>query len=87
MKEPSLITHYKDKIDISCTWGDGPDVCVNIYRNPESPSLNDYDNEFVPLDFTGDEAIKMGHMLIEAGRQAKKMDDLYRQDCEEHKND
>ena len=61
-----------DKIDISCTWGDGPDVCVNIYR--DSVKCDGWRDGFFPLDFTRGEAIKIGQKLIEAGKQAKKMD-------------
>lgn len=61
-----------DKIDISCTWGEGPDVCVNIHRSPEKCS--NWPVGFFPIDLTGDEAIEIGRKLIEAGTQAKEMD-------------
>ncbi len=62
-----------DKIDISCTWGDGPDVCVNIRR--DSIKCKGYSKGFFPLDLTGDEAIDIGQKLIIAGKQAKEIDD------------
>lgn len=75
-----------DTIDISCTWGDGPDVCVNIRRDPEKQKI--WPKGFFPIDFTGDEAIVMGRKLIEAGEQAKKMDRFYRDYMEnEEKNE
>jgi len=61
-----------DTIDISCTWGDGPDVCVNIKRDIEK--LRNWSKGFFPIDFTGDEAILIGQRLIECGKQAKEMD-------------
>lgn len=87
MKEPSLVTHSKDEINVSCTWGDGPDVCVNIKYDPKQTRQNFNLNGFFPLDFTGDEAIRMGYLLIQAGQQAKRMDDSYRQYCEDHKDE
>lgn len=61
-----------DQIDVSCTWGDGPDVCVNIHR--DSVKCNGYLKGIFPLDFTGDEAIEIGKKLIVAGKQAKEID-------------
>lgn len=73
------------KVEIGCTWGDGPDVCVNINYKPEE--LKRWTKGFFPLDFTGDEAILIGSLLIKCGTQAKEMDDSYRRYCEDHKND
>jgi len=61
-----------DKIDISCTWGDGPDVCVNIYYDYRRHKH--LTKGFFPLDFTGEEAIVIGRKLIQAGQQAKRLD-------------
>lgn len=59
------------KIDISCTWGEGPDVCVNIYDN--HVFRKGYTKGFYPLDFTAEEAIQIGKSLIDAGEQAQRM--------------
>lgn len=64
-----------DKVHLSCTWGDGPDVCVNIYRNPFE--INNWPKGFIPIDLTGDEAIAIGCTLIQIGEQAKKIDCSY----------
>lgn len=64
-----------DKIDISCTWGDGPDVCVNVHFDPKKRAC--WRDGFFPMDFTGDEAIEAGERLIEAGKQAKEHDRFY----------
>ena len=61
------------KVEIGCTWGDGPDVCVNINYPPEK--LKRWTKGFFPIDFTGDEAILIGNLLIKCGKQAKAMDD------------
>lgn len=61
-----------DIVDISCTWGDGPDVCVNIHHDPKK--RKNYSEGFFPMDFTGDEAILIGRRLIKCGKQAKEMD-------------
>lgn len=64
-----------DKINLSCTWGDGPDVCVNIYHDPEKRAH--WAKGFFPMDLTGDEAIEIGHKLIQAGEHAKELDRCY----------
>jgi len=64
-----------EEIDVSCTWGDGPDVCVNIYYDHKK--LDRWTKGFFPMDFTGDEAIEIGHKLIQAGEQAKELDRCY----------
>lgn len=64
------------KITPFCAWGDGPDVGINIERTKEEvaayPSLT-----FIALDFTADEAIKLGRELIELGKTAKELDREY----------
>jgi hypothetical protein len=65
-----------DEIGLSCTWGDGPDVCVNIQFDPKKRA--NYKGEgFFPIDFTGDEAIEIGLALMQAGQQAKALDKAY----------
>jgi len=61
-----------DKIDISCTWADGPDVCINIHHDPKL--RKNWPEGFFPIDFTGDEAIAIGNTLIQYGKQAKQLD-------------
>ena len=61
-----------DIVKISCTWGDGPDVCVNIHH--DSKKRKNWPEGFFPMDLTGDEAVLIGHRLIECGKQAKEMD-------------
>ncbi len=68
-----IVLHCKMKISVSCTWGDGPDVCVNI--NYPLEGLKNWSKGFFPLDFTGDEAIKIGEALIKAGKEAKSWDE------------
>lgn len=65
-----------DKIDISCTWGDGPDVCVNIKHDPKKRIC--WPDGFFPIDLTADEANDIGKRLIEASKQAKEIDRSYR---------
>ncbi len=73
-----------DRINLSCTWGDGPDVCVNIYR--DSVKVKGWKDGIFPLDFTGDEAIEMGQKLIQAGERAKEMDLIYADYMEKEEN-
>lgn len=63
-----------DKFCSSCTWGDGPDVCVNIHFDHKRLAKNYMGEGFLPLDFTSDEAIEIGRALIQAGEQAKELE-------------
>ncbi|KKN98988.1 hypothetical protein LCGC14_0142330 [marine sediment metagenome] len=62
-----------DEVSISCTWGEGPDVCVNVELDLEKMG-NYWPKGFFPMDFTGDEAIMIGRKLIECGNRAKELD-------------
>ena len=63
-----------NEISLSCTWGDGPDVAVNIHFDHEKLAKNFRGSGFLPLDLTGDEAIEIGHALIQAGVQANELE-------------
>ncbi len=62
-----------NEISLSCTWGDGPDVAVNIHFDHEKLAKNFRGSGFLPLDLTSDEAVEIGRALIQAGEQAKEL--------------
>jgi len=82
-----LKTRTGDDISISCTWGDGPDVCVNIKYDPKLTRTHFNLNGFFPLDLTGDEAISVGNQLIISGNHAKSLDKSYQEYLERQAND
>lgn len=63
-----------DKVSVSCTWGEGPDVWVNIYR--DSVKVKGWKDGIFPMNFTSEEAIQMGQMLIQAGKRAKELEQI-----------
>ena len=67
-----------DEISLSCTWGDGPDVAVNIKFDQDRLARSYRGEGFLALDLTGEEAIEIGHALIQAGVQANELE-LYAQ--------
>ncbi len=63
-----------DEISLSCTWGDGPDVAVNIHFDHDRLARSYRGEGFLPLDLTSDEAIEIGRAMIQAGEQAKELE-------------
>lgn len=61
----------EQKVSMSCTWGEGSDVSINIQRTQRH--FNKYtDPLFVPLDLTAQEAIEFGKHLMKCGIDAMK---------------
>ncbi len=57
-----------EQVNISCTWGDGPDVLFDLHRSEKH--METWKGNLVPLDLTAEEAIHMGKHLISCGKQA-----------------
>lgn len=74
---------HKDReiISTQCTWGDGPDVTLHIKRSQKH--INDWGKDFVPLDLTANQAIRLGEHLIMNGRRALELEAM----CESHNNE
>ncbi len=68
-----------DEISLSCTWGDGPDVAVNIHFDHERLARNYRGQGFLPLNLTSDEATEIGLALLQAGAQAKELELIAKQ--------
>lgn len=73
-----------ERIDIECTWGDGPDVLMNIHRSKEHVQY--WKAGFVPLDLTADQAIRMGHNLIDRGLRALELEQIAQEYMEKEDN-
>ena len=73
-------------IDVTCAWGDGPDVIVDfknhrfiLYENiqEDNPPRGGLHNGYVrygSFDLTADEAMKLSYQLKAAAQNAKKLD-------------
>jgi len=62
-----------------CTWGDGPDVAINI-KVPEKYATiiqNQLKTRDIFLDLTAEEAQKLGHALVSAGDKAAEIEEGY----------
>lgn len=82
-----MITPMKigdEEISTSCTWGDGPDVAMNIKRSQKH--IDTWGPKFVPLDLTAQQAITLGNQLIMGGRQAMSLEKLATEHDEEKEN-
>jgi len=60
-------------INVTCTWGDGPDVLVTCDRVCDKTYI----------DLTADEALKLAVMLVAAAASAKEL----QKSCEEYHKD
>lgn len=60
-------------IEVGCAYGFGPDVAVNIQRDPRSVAAYP-DPLFVPLDFTAAEARALAARLIAAAEEVESWD-------------
>ncbi len=69
---------HNNELSTSCTWGEGPDVILHIKRS--KLHVNTWGANFVPLDLTSEEAIRLGEHLIMSGKRAIELDNL----CKEH---
>ncbi len=72
--------YHGHKVGVGCTWGDGPDVCINI-KSPKATLKKYTDPLFVALALTGDEAITLGLHLIRCGQEALEFDRSYLNWC------
>jgi len=68
----NIMTNYGVKIAVACTWGDGPDVLINVHDH--RVSTKGFTPGFYGMDLTGDQAIQMGEALIAAGKKAHDWD-------------
>lgn len=57
------------QIDISCTAGEGPDICVNIHCDKKI--VDQFMGNIYPIDFTIEEARKMAAALLYAANNAE----------------
>jgi hypothetical protein len=68
---------FKDEIDstydVFCGWGEGPDVGINLQRKAGSHTHYS-DLDFVPMDFTADQAEALGKALLNAAEEARRWD-------------
>ncbi len=46
------------EVNVFCSWGEGPDVGLNIVRSDDS--LKTWPPKFLPIDMTAEEAIQIG---------------------------
>jgi len=81
---------FKDEIDstydVFCGWGEGPDVGINLQRKAGSHAHYS-DLDFVPMDFTADQAEALGKALLTAAEEARRWDRELNAYFEAHKND
>ena len=87
-----------NKIKVSCTWGEGPDVLVTFESHPfilyedaknDSPPRGQWKHGYVSMgsfDMTADEAEKLSYELRTAARTARKLDRSIRQYEAHHNN-
>lgn len=61
------------KISPTCTWGDGPDVCINLTRTDRERSAYT-DPNFWAIDLTALEAVDLAANLVRCAMQAMQMD-------------
>jgi hypothetical protein len=91
MRDP-VVKHFDlpgAEVTVFCSWGDGPDVGLNIRYQPKQGEAT---TEFRSLDFlNGKQAIEFAKALIECGLQAIDMDKGYADhvinELQEGKND
>lgn len=57
------------QIDISCTAGEGPDVCVNVHCDKKI--VNRFMGNIYPIDLTVEEARKMAAVLTHMADSAE----------------
>jgi hypothetical protein len=72
--------------DVFCGWGEGPDVGINLQR--KAGSHKHYaDLDFIPMDFTADQAEALAKALLDAAAQAREWDKSLNEYFEAHKDD
>lgn len=60
------------KIDVNCTWGDGPDVAMNLHPSKEEQEgMKIFSDDLIPVDFTVEEARKLANKLLISAMQAE----------------
>ncbi len=60
------------KIDISCAWGDGPDVAMNLHPSEEEQEgIKQFGDGLIPVDLTAKEAKELSSKLFMAAVQAE----------------
>lgn len=67
----------KMEIKIACTWGDGPDVAMNLHPSEaDQEGMMMFGDDLIPVDLTADEAMALAGELLVAARQAKELEEL-----------
>lgn len=86
----------KDKINVSCTWGDGPDVLVTfknfpfiLYEDPKNdpPPRGQWVHGYVSkgsFDMNIEEAEELASLLNEAARYARELEEGIKEYGETH---
>lgn len=60
------------KIDVSCAWGDGPDVAMNLHPSKkEQEGIRQFGDDLIPVDLTAKEAKELSSKLFMAAMQAE----------------
>lgn len=62
------------RIDVFCSWGDGPDVGINLKRSEEEAKRYRNSQNLFFVDLTAKEARNMAAKLVAAAESAERMD-------------
>lgn len=68
---PTIKTFYKDEVTIECTWGDGPDILMDITRQ-----IGKHSEEAFNFDLKASEAREIARALLLAADQSDEMERL-----------
>jgi len=67
-----LGSHSDINVQVNCTFGEGPDVALDITA-PLDRLEGNHPRGFIPIDLSSDEAIALGQLLIESGKEAQRL--------------
>lgn len=69
------------RIHVDCTWGDGPDVAMNLHPSEEEQKgIKMFSDDLIPIDLTVEEARELAGKLLMSAMQA----DLLEQAASSH---